>query len=369
MSWIHAYGCVAATGNGVDELWSALKSGRDDSTIWPEDSALRAFLFRERTATSIRSLLGDQLMNAFAPIADRVRAAANVGVTGVILASTKGMSNDFIWQPDVAPLSDPLTPLLHDFLRRSELAVTRSLCLSNACSSTLAALALGQLWLRQGMAQVLIVSADAVTPFVVKGFRTLKLISEQRGRPFAAERNGFLLGEAAAAILLTASRHHADDIYLHEVGLDSEGSAVTRPSHSGESVRLAACRIPELLSPPPQVIIAHGTGTPINDATEDLAFARVFAKQQQPAPLITGTKWCVGHTLAASGALDIVAGCEALRRQQLFSLFTTVAADPSFTGRYFTNSNVATPISFARLLVSSLGFGGMHASALLERRQ
>jgi 3-oxoacyl-(acyl-carrier-protein) synthase len=83
-------------------------------------------------------------------------------------------------------------------------------------------------------------------------------------------------------------------------------------------------------------------------------------------PFITGTKWCVGHTLAASGALDVIAAAEALRAQKIFRLETTDAPDPRFRGRYLTK-NSTTPQRFSRVMISSLGFGGMHASALLEK--
>jgi 3-oxoacyl-[acyl-carrier-protein] synthase-1 len=282
------------------------------------------------------------------------------GRYGVILASTKGRLNDFVWNPAGDQLrEDPLTPLLHSALTACELNPCRSVVVSNACSSGLAAARLAQIWLSQGMRDVLIFAADAVSDFVLKGFETLKLLSTRPPRPFAADRDGFLLGEAAACMWITSSASDALAV-LHRVGLDSEGSAVTRPSTSGISLIRAARQVPGVSESPSDLILAHGTGTLINDQTEDLAFTQLFGR-----PLVTGSKWCVGHTLAASGLVDMILACEMLRQKGVFTLHTTSTVDPAFGANYLTNGS-AMPEPPKRVLVSSLGFGGMHASALLE---
>jgi 3-oxoacyl-(acyl-carrier-protein) synthase len=280
------------------------------------------------------------------------------------LASTKGRTSDFIWQATPAQLQeDPLTPLLHAALAAAELKPWRSVVVSNACSSALAAARLAQLWLKQGMSDVIILAADVVSDFVIKGFDSLKLLSEQAPRSFAANRNGFLLGEAAASLWISHSIRDTRAI-LHPVGLDSEGSAVTRPTASGESLVRAAEQITGIREIPPDLILAHGTGTPINDQTEDLAFSQLFPSLKPP---ITGSKWCVGHTLAASGAIDLILACEILQRKEVFSLHTTDKVDPAFKCRYLTQG-APLPEAPSRVMISSLGFGGMHASALVTKR-
>jgi 3-oxoacyl-[acyl-carrier-protein] synthase II len=135
--------------------------------------------------------------------------------------------------------------------------------------------------------------------------------------------------------------------------LDTEGYAVARPSHSGESLVRAASSF----SGRPDLILAHGTGTEINDATEDLAFSKLFPEGTPP---IAGSKWCVGHTLGASAAIDVILACEAICRQETFGLATTAEADPAFKGNYRLR---AGPLVVKSVQISSLGFGGAHAMA------
>lgn len=349
MFWIQSYACASGGGNSTDELWSNLMAGGDRGTS--------DFLFAGARPDSIEKLLREKLLGVYRSLEHRPQPRL-----GVILASTKGLSNDFVWKTqDPRAARDPISPLLEGFLADSGLTPERSLTVSNACSSTLAALALGQAWLDQGLNEVLILAADAVSPFVNKGFASLKLLTDTGIRPFTAERNGFRLGDGAAALVLS-SRFEPGSVALRRVGLDTEGSAVTRPSHSGDSLCAAAWRIPRLRQEPPTAVIAHGTGTRINDETEDLAFSRLFEGVEDP--WVTGTKWLVGHTLAASGAIDLIAACEALKRQELFALATSSAIDPAFRSKFFTGAG--RKISLQRMLISSLGFGGMHAMALVE---
>ena len=180
--------------------------------------------------------------------------------------------------------------------------------------------------------------------------------------------------DGAAAILLSSSPENSGPsrpfwMELQGVGIDTEGFAATRPSSSGESLKRACLQIETLQELPPDLIIAHGTATALNDPAENQAFSDLFTKGNS-SPLVTGTKGCIGHTLGASGALDLIAACEVLRRQEVFSIANTLEVDPVFQARYlFTGNQYPVPKELKKVLVTSLGFGGVNAAGMVEMKR
>lgn len=372
MTWITGYGCTTAAGDGIAPFWRGLEQGTDHShaislnrVFWPHAAgaipAVKAYTRPHAEISQRESLLGDLLRSW-----KEARSGLTIdGKIGVILASTKGFIDDVIWTSTQAPKQDTLMPLLEDFVAKTGLKTAKTAGVSNACASTLAACFLAQTWLeRQNFDHVIVLAADSVGAFVIKGFQALHVITPDQTRPFDGARSGFFLGEATAALVLSA-KPQGRRVRLAGMGLDAEGFAVTKPSQSGESLRRAAA-LALKGHEAPDFIVAHGTGTPANDSTEDHVFHQLFSA---PSPWITGTKWSVGHTLAVSGALDLIAGCEALRHQRLFALANTQALDSSFQGRYVTTEMTAAHPQthpWTRFLITSLGFGGLHAALLLE---
>lgn len=360
---------------------SGLESGDDfssdvavgDWVIAPKpDFSPRSFRWRERFKSTRETLL-HHLCLAF----DEARAQAKWvpgDRVGVILASTKGVTEDFVWQDVEASSSgsssDPLTPLLDEMLVRMSVVPRQRICVSNACASSLAALALAKTWMSIGRVDdVVVLACDAIDSFVLHGFHQLRVLTTERTRPFSAERSGFFLGDGAACLILSNSV--GADVSLIDARFDSEGYAVTRPSHSGASL-LRACRALDAGSREIDLVIAHGTATRANDEVEDRVFSVLFSSEKREKPWITGTKWLIGHTLGACGLLDVVAAREVLLRQKAFSILTTPVADPAFAGRYLTSDVsghlTAVPAGHARfenILVTSLGFGGVHGAALV----
>ena len=381
-TWVTGYGCTSSAGPSTTDYWDALCRGTDQSrpiptTAWPVPLtfAPRACLWNQGNGHATDLLT--QLLQAWkqALLMCGTATAKNIGSgesLGVIFASTKGGVEDFVWEKTLArDQLDPITPVLRGFLKQAELKPKRSICVSNACASSLSAMFLARIWLAQGdVSHVLVLAADRVGPFVVQGFHALRALTADRARPFDRERDGLQLGEAAAAVLLSSQPRTAQSVQLEAVGLDAEGFAATRPSLSGESLGRACLQIPGLREVPPDLIIAHGTSTVLNDQTEDHVLAQLF-EASSVKPAITGTKWCIGHTLGASGAMDVIAACRVLETQKFFRLANTREVDASFRGHYLTarqDSNwEESKRSVTRVLVTSLGFGGVHAAAVLRK--
>ncbi len=365
MIGIEAYGCVTAAGQGRQALWQSLKRGQINERVvtfpWrvtPRNTVYPRACLLDGSAGSFQERLVDGLTTAWQEA--KSQKPIDVNSLGVIFCSTKGCMEDFAWNENLTPQEmsqDPYTPVLESFLKRNEISPKRTMCVSNACASSIAGLFLARLWLSQGLvSQVLLLAGDLIGEFTFQGFDLLNAMSASQCRPFSFDRDGLRLGDACVAIVLGGE----SDILLSGVGLDTEGFAVSRPDTSGGSLLRAFKRLDQ---EEPDLIVAHGTGTIANDMTEDNAFSQTCQKS-----FITATKWSLGHTLGASGAVDLIASCEVLKRQDIFGLATTRKIDPSFKGRYITADSDLPKIAWRRILISSLGFGGTHGLALIEKR-
>jgi 3-oxoacyl-(acyl-carrier-protein) synthase len=368
MAGIASYGCSSACGRGVESFWKSLIQGERHAHVLPfssPDPALRAGLWPTRVAgASALEELTSELLFALRETLESISSALLAEIRdgrrlGVILASTKGSIDDWVWKTTETneAESDSLAPVLDNFLARAELTPSRRVCVSNACASSLSALFLADHWIQSGSVEhVLVLAADRVGPFVVNGFHCLRALSPGGSRPFSKSRDGLMLGDGASAILLSSRDSR---FLLHGVGIDAEGYAVTRASESGESVVRACLQIPGLEQHSPELIIAHATGTVINDAAEDGAFQKLFGGRVP----VTATKSTIGHTLGASGAMDVIAACESMRRSRAFRIAGDAEPDPALKGNYLRETDIE--FTGSRVLVTSLGFGGIHAAALV----
>jgi hypothetical protein len=369
VTYIVGYGCISSAGVGVEKYWEGLLRGLDhshpiDSKDWPIKPTISPFtcLMEDRPGKlPIRTYLVNQLLRAWEELRENLSRdlhPEDLGELGLIFASTKGCIEDFIWDPRPEDLRiDPLTPILKGFIEGAELRPKRSLCVSNACASSHSAVYLAHRWLEKKSVQsVLILAADFLGPFVVNGFQSLKALSETKNRPFAKDRDGLQLGEAAAAILL--SQKISGRFLLKNTQLFNEGYGLTRPDPNGQGLN----QIYRSFDPEkslPDLLIAHGTGTLHNDVAEDCVIAATFGAGKRGPP-VTNTKWSIGHTLGASGAMDLIAACESIKNQTCFEIANTFEIDPRFQANYLTkNSQHLFPERIYSVIVNSLGFGGI----------
>ena len=95
----------------------------------------------------------------------------------------------------------------------------------------------------------------------------------------------------------------------------------------------------------------------------------VHSLSRYVALVLENSKWSVGHCLGVSGAVDVIAAAQMIKHKQVYRMANTKAAavDPAFGGRYLTADGGEGPTRLDRVLVNSVGFGGMHGSLLLER--
>jgi hypothetical protein len=366
-TWIWNYECQTAAGPSVSRLWLSLHDGVSHLSSVPTKSwpipprfSPLACLWNSKN-TSSREKLGNSIASVFSAARESIREQVKDHRQGIIFASTKGATEDFVW--GAVENVDPVNLLLEDLLAKHPGEFHSSLSLSHACTSFLIALKWAHEWIEQERVDgVWVVSADEVGPFVLNGFNCLKALSPGQTKPFSGERDGLNLGEGTVAVYVSKFRPHtADAVFFDHVETDTEGFAVTRPSSAGDSL-YRVCK--KILTSQPDFVVAHGTATPINDKIEDQVFRRLFSNE---APPITSTKWSVGHTLGSSAGVDLCAVLQVLKHNQLFKIASTEEPDRDFLKTYLTkNSSQNLQGEFQSALITSLGFGGVHAAVQLK---
>jgi 3-oxoacyl-[acyl-carrier-protein] synthase-1 len=183
---------------------------------------------------------------------------------------------------------------------------THPVVVSNACISGLAALVQGMRMIRSGLADhVIVVGAEVQSPFIVTGFQSLKARSLNACRPFAQERDGLNLGEAAAALVLSKEPGRWE---LVEGAIRNDANHISGPSRTGEGsynalrAVLSHCRREELA-----FVNVHGTATRYNDEMESIAIERAGL----PDVPVNALKGIFGHTMGAAGILESIVSMEA----------------------------------------------------------
>lgn len=368
--YIASYGCTTSAGAGVPRLWEALLSSSNlphsprNYNKWPVKPDLTPKVFQwqseiERVAGNYKTLLVEQLLSAWKECANSTKKKFKR--LGILFASTKGSVEDWIWgELSSIPATDCLQPVLSDLIQKLNLKPIRTACISSACSSSQGAIELARNWIVQGHCDdVLVFAADAIGPFICNGFNALKALSPTRVQPFTQDRDGLQLGESAAVIWFSGTN---GNLCLTATSTISEGFASTRPSLDGSGLRQAISEVTKKIDGQIDAIIAHGTGTGPNDATED----RVFANHFCTTPPITATKWAIGHCMAASGAIDLIVACETIKRGVLPPIRSGVSPDPSLLVKKYLFQMPLTS-SFTNILVTSLGFGGVNGASIVSK--
>jgi 3-oxoacyl-[acyl-carrier-protein] synthase-1/3-oxoacyl-[acyl-carrier-protein] synthase II len=236
--------------------------------------------------------------------------------------------------------------------------------LSVACASGTAAFALALGWLQDDLADaVVLCGLDALSLYIHAGFSGLGALSSDTPRPFHPERDGLLLGEGAAALVVEPmAPGRSDAHFLAEVGgvgLSTDAVHLTAPDRTGNG---AARSMQQALDHPPlkaediDTLSVHGTGTVFNDAMESHALQQVFGSAQVAAH---GIKQSIGHTLGAAGAVEATVVVESLVRGQRPPGPLQVAEDLPLPLPPSTDAPVRIALS------TSSAFGGVNSAVVL----
>lgn len=253
--------------------------------------------------------------------------------------------------------------------------------ISTACSSSAHALGQAMNCIREGRADVVItVGADAsITPLVFAGFCSLRALSTkyndrpaQASRPFDRQRDGFVMGEGAGALILESAAHakkRKAQIYAEVAGYaaTSEAYHMVIPREDGlEVATTMKLALADAGVTPGQVdyINAHATSTSIGDAVEAKAIRQVF-KSRADKIAVNATKSLVGHTLGAAGAIGGIASVLAIHSGHIHPTANYDEPDPACTLGGISRSMQERKVKAA--LLNAFGFGSNNAAVVLKR--
>ena len=239
---------------------------------------------------------------------------------------------------------------------------------STACSSAANAIMLGARLIRAGeLDRVIVGGTDCLTKFTLNGFNSLKILSDQKCKPFDDSRNGLNLGEGAAYLVLEAEHLIGEKEVLGRVtgyGNANDAYHQTASSDTGKGAFMAMRDAIEIAGIPLEnidFINAHGTATRNNDLSESNAIKRIF---QSKIPDFSSTKAFTGHTLAAAGALEAVFSLLSLQQDSIFPNLNF--SKPMLeTGLVPITEVKFRPIS--NVMSNSFGFGGNCTSLIFGR--
>jgi 3-oxoacyl-[acyl-carrier-protein] synthase II len=240
----------------------------------------------------------------------------------------------------------------------------------SACSSSLGAIALGVTLLQAGEVDLVVAGGyDTISEYVYGGFNALRLVADGPLRPFAKDRQGMKLAEGYGIVVLErasdAERRSAKTIAtILGWGESADAHHLTQPHPEGDGAARAivdALKSASLTPGDIDLIAAHATGTPDNDAGEYAAFSRVFGEQLPNVPVVA-FKSHLGHTLGGAGAVELILSAMALRD----GVIPPCANDdePEFAGLNLSHGK-EKPGNIRATLNTSLGFGGANTAAIL----
>ena len=404
---ITGVGAVTPLGNDAETTWRNLLAGesgagpitqfdpRDyfvnfacevkdfDPSQWIErKQARRMDRFSQLILAAARQAEADSGVD-IAAAADRVGASIATGIGGI--KSFQDCYDTLIERgPDrVNPFAIPcIIPNMGAGWVSMELGTRGPLSSEcTACAASNMAIGQGLDDIRLGRADVMFCGGteSAINQVGIAGFGAMRALSRRNddpkraSRPFDAERDGFVMGEAGAVVVLEElerARARGAKIYAEVAGygLSSDAKHVTEPDPTGENpARAMKNAFADAGIDPSEVdyINAHGTSTPLGDAAETRVIKLALGEENARKTPVSSTKGATGHCLGAAGAVEGIFSTLAIRDGKLPPTINYEVEDPECDLDYVPNNSRDADV---RVSVSnSFGFGGHNASIVLKR--
>lgn len=315
----------------------------------------------------------------------RMGSILGVGIGGL---ETLAANYNALYQGGPRKVSPFLIPGMISNLAPGHIAIEFGLMgvnyvVTSACTSGTHALGEAYRMVRDGMQDVVLAggSEAAITELAVAGFARMRALStrndepEIASRPFDKDRDGFVMGEGAAVLVVEAEETaiaRGATIYAEVAGYGFSCDAyhITSPSEGGEGAILCMKNAIESANLKPEevgYINAHGTSTPVNDPAESKAIQKVFGAYSKDGLLISSTKSMTGHLLGAAGGIEAVFSIMALKEGLIPPTINLDEPGEGCELDYVPNTARKADIKYA--MSNSFGFGGTNASIVLKKAE
>ncbi len=252
-------------------------------------------------------------------------------------------------------------------------------CITTACATGNNSIGEAAEIIRRGQAKVMLAcsSEAAIIPMPIAGFNNMKALSkhneepQRASRPFALDRDGFVMGEGSGTLVLESLEHalaRGAKIYGEVIGYGHTSDAyhATAPMETGEGAARAMVNALEDAGITPadiDYINAHGTGTPMNDTSETKAMKVALGEQAYNIP-ISSTKSMTGHLLGAAGLIEAIFCLMAIRDNFIPPTINLDTPDPTCDLNYTPNVGVEKEVTVA--MSNTFGFGGHNAVIVMR---
>ena len=364
---------------GFDTTFAAEVRGFDPESYLERKESRRMDRFAQFAAVAAQQACRHAGIDLSQEDPFRVSAIIGSGIGGIL---TLSQQYDVLRDRGPRRVTPFLIPMMLGDMASAQVSmVTGSMganyCVVSSCSS--GADALGQGWelIRRGQADVVLAggSEAPIVPIAVAGFNSLRALSRfnedppRASKPFNRDRDGFVMGEGAAVLVLESEQHlgRREASALAELrgyGATSDAHHLTEPNPTGQSaahaiklaLEAAAVDVAEV-----DYLNAHGTSTPLNDWQETKAIKLALGEEAYRVP-ISSSKSMTGHLLGAGGALEAAICVMSIRDNIVPPTINLVDPDPDCDLDYTPLQARHTAINVA--MSNSFGFGG-HNSVLV----
>ena len=398
-------GCICPVGSDTETSWSNIRAGKsgigpitlfdasefqtriagevkdfDPVALFGSKEARRMDRYTQFAATAAQEALVNAGLTAPNINGDRIGVFMGTGIGGV---GTLLKEHENLLAKGPRRVSPFLVPMMLPDSASGQIAILfglrgPNLSVVSACASGTNAIGEAAETIRRGAADIMLAGGAeaAILPTIMAGFGVMGAISTRNedpqaaSRPFDKNRDGFVAGEGAGALILEEYDHakSRNAPILGEVlgyGITNDAYHITAPSETGAGASLcmqmaladAGLRVDQI-----DYLNAHGTSTPLNDRSETAAVKTVLGEAAYDTP-ISSTKSMTGHLLGAAGAIEAIFCLKAIQEGFLPPTINYETRDPECDLDYVPNR--ARAASVQRVMSNSFGFGGHNATLIL----